>query len=324
MNCYFNILWFEDEVAWFTPNERKLRELLLESHNLLLKVKRLRSGDFDDSLLAGNNYDLILMDYKLATDETGEKIIKRIRSHDVLTDILFYSSQYNVMLESIKEAILESIVNETPLIDGVYYASRKETAFYERLESLINKIVRRSEDMVNLRGFVLDNACDFEVRTCLILEMCWHQFTDLQRETLDSFTRELIHKLSAKRQDESEKLLKKDSTCLYPAAVKPNAFLAHTDKLRLLEHIIQILNVEYGFNITDKLVNFRANYEHDFSNYRNALGHRKDEDDSIPIRGEDVKVDSNLHRQLRATIHEYDGLISALETYIRHAKGEDR
>ena len=313
MNCDFNILWFEDEIGWFNASKRAVSELL-ESHNLKVEIHRKNGGDFDDSLI-GNDYDLILMDYKLATDITGEKIIEQIRSHDILTDILFYSSQYKEMLESIKSL--------SPPIDGIYYTDRDEPEFYDKLESLINKIVRRSEDIVNLRGFVLDHSCDFEVRICLILEMCWVLFTDMQREKLDVFTRKLICKLNDKRIDEYYQILKKDDARLYPAAVKPNSLLAHTEKLKLLEQVLQILSEEYDFEITGKHVDFRNNFVHDFSNYRNPLGHMKGKDDSIRIRGQNVKVDSNLHRQLRATIHEYDYLISVIEEYVtEHMKSD--
>jgi len=212
--------------------------------------------------------------------------------------------------------MLESIKSLSPPIDGIYYTDRKETEFDYKINGLINKIVKRSEDMVNLRGFVLDNACDFEVRICSALEICWQKLSDQQKDTLDTTTRSIISQLCTDKQKRYLEILKKDYSRLYPAAVKHNSPLTHTDKLKLLENILKILSENYGFVSSGKYVDFRANYEHDFSNYRNALGHRKDDDSTIMIRGKSVDIDQELHRQLRATVHEYNDLISQIENHI--------
>ena len=99
MNTFFKILWFEDEVTWFNMERLRINSILQE-HYLIPEIVRKDGDDFDISELTGNDYDLIIMDYKLA-ETTGNEIILQIRSSDIFTDILFYSSHYDEMLNSV-------------------------------------------------------------------------------------------------------------------------------------------------------------------------------------------------------------------------------
>ena len=76
MNTSFRILWFEDEPTWF--NMEKLRiEDILRTHYLTPFITRKSGDDFDISTLTSNNFDLILMDYKLADGSAGEPFPKK-------------------------------------------------------------------------------------------------------------------------------------------------------------------------------------------------------------------------------------------------------
>ena len=147
MNTTFKILWFEDEPAWFNMEKLRIEEIL-GTHYLIPVIERKDGDDFDLEEITGNDYDLIFMDYKLAERKTGDTIVAAIRNSDILTDILFYSSEEQNMLSAIRA--------QMPPIDGVYLTKRDYTIFTEKAQRIIEKIVKRSEDVVNLRGFVLD------------------------------------------------------------------------------------------------------------------------------------------------------------------------
>lgn len=163
MNTTFKILWFEDEPAWFNMEKLRIEEIL-RTHYLIPVIERRDGDDFDLEELTGNDYDLIFMDYKLAEGKTGDTIVAAIRNSYILTDILFYSSEEQNMLSAIRK--------QMPPIDGVYLTKRDYRIFTEKAERIIQKIVKRSEDVVNLRGFVLDNTSAFEVRIREILNIC--------------------------------------------------------------------------------------------------------------------------------------------------------
>ena len=68
----------------------------------------------------------------------------------------------------------------------VYILTKRDyTIFTEKAEKLIGKIVKRSEDVVNLRGFVLDNTSNFELRIKEILNICWQKFSDEHKKIVD-------------------------------------------------------------------------------------------------------------------------------------------
>ena len=78
MNTTFKILWFEDEPTWY--NMEKLRvEGILKTHYLIPSIIRKSGDDFNIDELTGNDYDLILMDFKLADAVTGDSIVAALR-----------------------------------------------------------------------------------------------------------------------------------------------------------------------------------------------------------------------------------------------------
>ena len=183
MTNEFKILWFEDETTWYTMQSKKVANYLKTTYNLKANPKHDTGANFNPDILKTENaYDLILMDYKLAAGNTGEKIIELIRDNSILTDILLYSSEYSKMVDT--------LVAQSPLIDGVYFADRKNALFEEKLHGIIHKIVRRSEDVVNLRGFFLDNTSDFEVRIKELLKLSWDKLPDNHEELENSIIKE--------------------------------------------------------------------------------------------------------------------------------------
>ena len=115
MNTIFKILWFEDEQTWY--NMEKLRvEGILKTHYLIPEIVRKSGDDFNIDELTGNDFDLILMDFKLADGVTGDTIVAALRESSILTDILFYSSEEDAMLAAIR--------TKMPPIDGVYLTKR--------------------------------------------------------------------------------------------------------------------------------------------------------------------------------------------------------
>ena len=86
--------------------------------------------------------------------------------------------------------MLAAIRTKMPPIDGVYLTKRDYAIFAEKVGKVIEKIVKRSEDIVNLRGFVLDNTSDFELRIKEILNLCWQKFDDAQKSSLTEVARQ--------------------------------------------------------------------------------------------------------------------------------------
>lgn len=288
MNTFFKILWFEDEVTWFNMERLRINSILQE-HYLIPEIVRKDGDDFDISELTGNDYDLIIMDYKLAEGTTGDTVVTAIRENNILTDILFYSSEEHNMLTAISKGM--------PPIDGVYLTKRDYNLFTQKAENLINKIVKRSEDIVNLRGFVMDGSSDFEVRIQEILNIVWNKFTEEEKGILEEAVQRTIKRNEDRDQKTKKKVLEVNPT--FPAAVNNIHFFSHSDRLYLLEKAIKILLDNYSLSEEEEFSSFKAYYEKEISNYRNALGHRKSTDNIIEItKGNFVPVDEALHKKI--------------------------
>lgn len=299
MNTFFKILWFEDEVTWFNMERLRINSILQE-HYLIPEIVRKNGDDFDISELTGNDYDLIIMDYKLAEGTTGDTVVTAIRENNILTDILFYSSEEHNMLTAISKGM--------PPIDGVYLTKRDYNLFTQKAENLINKIVKRSEDLVNLRGFVMDGSSDFEVRIQEILNIVWNKFTEEEKGILEEAVQRTIKRNEDRDQKTKKKVLEVNPT--FPAAVNNIHFFSHSDRLYLLEKVIKILLDNYSLSEEEEFSSFKAYYEKEISNYRNALGHRKSTDNIIEItKGNFVPVDEALHQKMRKNLSRYNLLI---------------
>lgn len=305
MNTVFKILWFEDEVSWY--NMEKLRiNAILQEHYLNPEIVRKDGDDFDITELTGNNYDLILMDYKLAEGTTGDTVVSAIRKNNILTDILFYSSEEQNMLAAISKRM--------PPIDGVYLTKRDYTIFTEKAERLINKIVKRSEDIVNLRGFVLDNTSDFELRIKEILNICWQKFNDEQRDSLTEKTHTLLDSKKSWIFKQVETTKGEDNIFTY--ANNEKYLLSIADRLDIMQSVLPILLSNYALPEDLCPTNFKDYYVDKINIYRNRLGHIKFGEKVIQIKGKNVEINQELHRLLRKNIAEVEKAIGNLETYI--------
>ncbi len=306
MNNIFKILWFEDEISWFRMEQMRINSIL-QTHYLIPEIARRDGENFNILELSGNEFDLILMDFKLAAGATGDKIVTAIRSNDILTDILFYSSEEQNMLSAIYAAM--------PTIDGVYLTKRDYEIFTKKAEKLISKIVKRSEDIVNLRGFVLDGSSDFEVRIKEILNIVWNKLGEEEKLELEEAVKKTIKRNEERDLDTKNKVLKHDPT--FPSAVNDTHFFSHSDRLYLLEKAIDILMESYGLEAEEEFDGFKVNYENSISHYRNALGHKKSVDSFIEItKGNIIPVDESLHQLMRQNITRYNLLINQLELFV--------
>ena len=306
MTNIFSILWFEDSTTWFTMESKKLTRELQAKYSFQTDIKREIGTDYNpEELKSENKYDLILMDYKLAAGNTGEKIVDLIRKNAVLTDVILYSSQYGEMTDALKA--------DAPMIDGVFFADRKNELFEEKLLAVINKIVRRSEDIVNLRGFFLDNTSDFEVRIKEILKIAWDKLPD-QRELLQKTMSDILTEIELRTKTTIGDIRKKDD--IYAAANNSKYILGISGRLNVLAAVIDILHKKGLLPINsdnNELSDFTNCYTNNISVYRNALGHKKYSDTSLFIQGKEVQIDESFHKKLRELIAKYNDLIGFIE-----------
>lgn len=153
MDINYKILWFEDtDESYDTLSRRTTR--YIESKNLRCQIKRVFGvSDFDISQYDLNSYEVLVVDLQLSQGSKGYEIINAIRASSYVNDVLFYSSAGVSTLEkAMKEYRLE----------GVFLSDRDNRAFMEKIKQLIDKSVRRSENIINIRGIVMDETSEFD------------------------------------------------------------------------------------------------------------------------------------------------------------------
>jgi hypothetical protein len=139
--------------------------------------------------------------------------------------------------------MIAAIHKVSPPIDGIYYTKRDIKVFPEKVKHLIDKIVKRAEDLVNLRGFVLDDSCDFEVRVKELLNLAWGKFTEEQKELLEEAV--CRHIDDPAQRHEKCKCHVTEEKPFYPRAINDKYFFTHSDRLYLLTKVIQIMQDSY-------------------------------------------------------------------------------
>lgn len=308
MNTQFYILWYEDDQSWRRASKNQIEEVLLE-HNLNPVFTYKTGADVSNEHLWSNEFDLILMDFKLANGSDGGEIIKSIRSIDILTDILFYSASYQEMLGVIKE--------DPENFTGVYFSDRGDS-FDETTERLILKIIRRSEDIVNLRGMVMDNTSEFEYKMKNIIIKANSIFTSDEKKKVN----EKVKKQLNKSQDEMGKKVSEicSADCPVTSAINSKSYILDSWKKIILIQTVTKLLKSRGLILPMEYEKLAEKFRDDLLCYRNALGHVSKIDREINIGTEEnpqlIPIDSSLYVSIRKNILGFQSYFSMVEDFL--------
>ncbi|MCG9738767.1 response regulator [Shewanella insulae] len=174
MKLQYSILWFDDS------------EEFLESFNQEPAKKHLRSLGFSAqftmvsdpvSFMAYepfSDFDLIIVDFDLAEYEAhGQDFIEKIRDHGVFTEIIFFSGNpASDIWGAIKDKKLE----------GIFVANRG--TINTKIQKVVSQSVRKVLDLENMRGIVMAEVGENDLRIEEILHLGVPQLGDEERSNL--------------------------------------------------------------------------------------------------------------------------------------------
>ena len=153
MNLEYKILWIEDESEW-VQSEIEFLEDYLEIYGFTLNCKNIEKYEKCNF----SEFDIVAVDFNLATQEKGQDVIKKIRDQEFYTDILFYSREgENKMRRLAKD------------LDGVYCASKD--SYRDKLKGLIYTTIRKTQELNNLRGLVMAETSELDEMIKSILKL---------------------------------------------------------------------------------------------------------------------------------------------------------
>lgn len=323
MDVKFRILWVEDTREWYGTISRRL-ERYIESKALIPEFERIaKSTSFSLAEYDISKYDLLFVDYELekvkanngvANHKHGTDIIELVREGKFYNDVLFYSSHgYD---------ILESVLKENGL-QGVFISDRKNSNFLECACALVDKAVRRSENLINIRGVVMDTTSGFDMQIEELILKMWKELSTYEESSISGKIVKDILKNSAKGATKIvDQFPKIDSTNIEELLNKREFTADH--KAHLLSWCIEksatinsevepILDKAFS-NETNK--RFYQRYSTDIIGYRNALAHAKElEDDSGmkyvgEINGQSVEFGAELCETIRKKMLQYTELLN--------------
>lgn len=330
MDTKFRIIWFEDLDEWFNTLSRRLSRYI-EGKNFIIQIDRVKDGsEFDIKKYNIINYDLLVVDYELEKQYVngveqqtyGDQIIKMIRNGCFYNDVLFYSSHgFNIIHGVMKEEGLQ----------GVFIADRDNGEFIDVAKALVDKAVRRSENLINIRGIVMDHTSVFDNKIKDLITIIW-PYLDKGEEKI---VKNIKKKILKDNQEIAEKLVKKYSVI---NADNISELLSERDfsayrQARLLgwciNSNIELKNglnnifAEYFNDAGDGDIPFFENYKRDIIDYRNTLAHVKDSPDGMgefyigkDADGNSVKFDEELCSKIRKKLILYETVLDKMYQYI--------
>ncbi|MBC1285909.1 hypothetical protein HB818_09075 [Listeria booriae] len=318
MDLNYRILWFEDNDEWFESISSKV-EKYIEGKNLKVSINRVRRGD--EKVSDYGAYEIMVVDYQLEGDTYGNTAIQAIRDEKYYNDVIFYSSAGN---QNISKVLSEEG------LQGVFTSDRNRKELLPLIHSLVDKSLRRSESIVNIRGVVMDSTSSYDSMVSeLILKLC-DQFTASDGESLKNIIDYINTTLLMNYNEKSNKFLQNYSEF---DGDKLNELLEEREfnsymKIRLLN---KALCMDYSnkakieeayFEVFDEdgsKMNFMRHYEEDVLQHRNDLAHaspkftEKGEMFIGKKGGKDIIFNAELCDNIRANLIKYEQLFKKFD-----------
>lgn len=314
MDINYKILWFEDtDESYDTLSRRTAR--YVEGKNLRCQIKRIfGTSDFDISKYDLNSYEVLVVDLQLSQGSKGYEIINAIRSSNYVNDILFYSSAGVSTLENaMKEYRLE----------GVFLSDRNNRMFMEKISQLIDKSVRRSENIINIRGIVMDETSEFDSQMKDIVLASQALMSPVE---IDAIKKYVSEKLLVEKAKDATELLQKfpdggkwefsdlleehEFTSMMRARLV-NKILGQKENQQIRELVEACRNIlPESFVDSSEKFQFAKAYEDNIIVFRNKLAHVKRLNAKNPvfigtIKGREYRCDSAFCTMMRETLIRY-------------------
>lgn len=331
MDLTFRIIWFEDVDEWYNTVARRVTRYI-EDKNFKVEIKHIeKASEFDLNKHELQNYDLLIVDYELEKiyKEDGDKriygteIIRMIRDGNFYNDVLFYSSHgFDAINKEMKKEGLQ----------GVFLADRNNDEFLEKLEHLVDKAIRRANNLINIRGIVMDTTSGFDNKIRDLINSIWPFLGEKETTIANKIKKKILRDNieTAEKLDEKypvinatnigDLLNERDFSAIRQARLL-SWCIESNDQLKknLQESFKKYLQLNDGA----ERGKFVKRYEDDIIKYRNALAHVKD---TPPIGskviignvdGESITFDQNLCNQLRKKLLNYEKVLDDMNKYIQ-------
>ncbi len=321
MDINYKILWFEDTDESYETLSRRTERYVVKK-NLRCYIERVYgTSDFDITKYDLNSYEVLVVDLQLSHGSKGYEIIEAIRACNYVNDVLFYSAAgVDALDRAMKEYRLE----------GVFLSERDNRLFMEKMRQLIDKSVRRSENVINIRGIVMDETSEFDSQMSEIISIAHALMSPNEVTMLKNY---INKKLLKPKSEELASLLGKypaDGTWAISDLLEEHEF----NSMMRARLVNKIVNMNGNASIAHAVVQcadilpeayptvggkalFADAYDKNIIKFRNKLAHVKQLNAQSPvfigeINGVEYKCDASFCTMIRDSLIRYGNWFEAL------------
>lgn len=286
MKITYSVLWFDDVDEYFESLDFSPLEDTIRSWGFDPKFTLVTDPEEFMKYEPFHEFDLIVVDYNLEEyDKYGEEFIKKIRDHDVYTEVVFYSANpASELWDAVRKQELE----------GVFIASRPSVL--TKIEKVAEQSVRKMLDLENVRGIVMAEVGNIDVQLDNIINKAYGEITPEQQQKI--FDR-YIGKIASQHQDNIDVVTNlDDSTSIAPLL----SFCDSSKKWNLFQSL--------GKNHSKIKVNEFGDYGQEVLIPRNFLAHgtpvqQKDGSLSFEFHGKSFIFNEKVSSDLRSALQRY-------------------
>lgn len=293
MNLSYSILWYDDDRDFFESLDKEPIETTIKSWGFSPKIISVHNTDELRQHAPFNQFDMLVVDFKLGGDEHGDKFIKDVRDQNVFAEIIFYST-------SASSELWDAVSKEQ--LEGVFVTNK--AGIEQKLLRVAQQSVRKVLDLENMRGIVMSEVGDLDA---LLEDIFVHAMNGVTQEQKNNVF-ERFHKDTNKQVEQHQSALSafKDS----PSIEK---LLELCDSNKRWKNFNRVK----GHHALLKTHNFAGDYVQEILWPRNCLAHGIPErkgDGSLLFRfsGKDYPFDDNASQDLRKKILEYKSIFTEI------------
>ena len=263
MDMTYKILWIDDAEDYVDSTKELVVQAIqnrfmdadIESYSDYDEFKSEKLENFDATSF--DFYDLILMDFALS-GTTGDAVIRELRSKEIYTDIVFYSSDKENM---------ESSLKNSDQLNGVFLAERAN--LLEIIGRVVQKNLKREYRISNIRGLIMDSTSEFDYICQSTTIALFEKLSSEQQDVIVRKAKEYVESAASKSGQNFEGLNKKVGKSFIKNAIQSVEYVMdNKDRYALMGLIVKffddgpIAQEDFSQKYSDELIKPRNKLAH--------------------------------------------------------------
>ena len=263
MDMTYKILWIDDAEDYVDSTKELVVQAIqnrfmdadIESYSDYDEFKSEKLENFDATSF--DFYDLILMDFALS-GTTGDAVIRELRSKEIYTDIVFYSSDKENM---------ESSLKNSDQLNGVFLADRAN--LLEIIGRVVQKNLKREYRISNIRGLIMDSTSEFDYICQSTTIALFEKLSSEQQDVIVRKAKEYVESAASKSGQNFEGLNKKVGKSFIKNAIQSVEYVMdNKDRYALMGLIVKffddgpIAQEDFSQKYSDELIKPRSKLAH--------------------------------------------------------------